>query len=177
MFTFSTGILSAVVIAGAVLVIAGVIFAAAVIVKTVISSSKSGNKSRIKYILICVFCVLTATASWILNFGWLRLILTFTAIPLIHTAAFIIINTLALPYADKSKKLTVYGVLSFTTYLSGYLLLPDGGDYGPSYMFFGLIKNDIITQASFYLSDVLLAGNAVLLILQIIERAKAKKSE
>ncbi|MBO7520244.1 MAG: hypothetical protein J6T73_05640 [Clostridia bacterium] len=176
MFTFNTGILSAVVIAGAILVIAGVIFAAAVIIKAVILSSKNGNKSKIKYILLCVFCVLTAAVSWILNFGWLRIIMTFTAIPLIHTATFIVINTLALPYADKSKRLTVYGVLSFITYLSGYLLLPDSGDYGPSYMFFGLIKNDIITQASFYLSAVLLTSNVVFLILQITQRAKIKKT-
>jgi hypothetical protein len=61
-------------------------------------------------------------------------------------------------------------MLTYHTYnLLGYLSLPDGGDVGPMYVFFGLIHNDIVANISYIISSISFIGNIVLFILQIVE--------
>lgn len=151
----------------------GVITGIVILVKSIISSKKNGN--HLKYNLVAILFVLIAIASWVLNMGWLRFIMTFLAVPIIHTIAFMIINNFSLSYIDKSVKLKRFVILSYITYLLGYLLLPDVSDYGPMYVFFGLIHNDIVANISYNISSVAFMGNIVLLILQIVERRKVKK--
>lgn len=153
----------------------GVITGIVILVKSIISSKKNGNHLKLKYNLVAILFVLIAIASWVLNMGWLRFIMTFLALPIIHTIAFMITNNFSLSYIDKSVKLKRFVLLSYITYLLGYLLLPDSSDYGPMYVFFGLIHNDIVANISYNISFVAFMGNIVLLILQIVERRKVKK--
>lgn len=146
-----------------------------ILVKSIISSKKNENHIKLKYNLVAILFVIIAIASWVLNMGWLRFILTFLAVPIIHTIAFMIINNFSLSYIDKSVKLKKYVVLTYITYLVGYLLLPDGGDLGSMYVFFGLIHNDVVASISYNISSIVFIGNIVLLILQLIERKKVKK--
>lgn len=133
------------------------------------STKKDRNNSKLKYNLISILFVIISIVSWVFNMGWLRFIMTFLAVPIIHTIAFIIINSFSLSYIDKSVKLKRYVNLSYITYLLGYLSLPDGGDVGPMYVFFGLIHNDIVANISYIISSISFIGNIVLFILQIVE--------
>lgn len=153
----------------------GIITGIIILVKSIISSKK-GDSLKLKYTLISILCVIIAIVSWVLNMGWLRFIMTFLAVPIIHTIAFMIINSFTLSYVDKSAKLKRYIILSYITYLLGYILLPDGGDVGTMYVFFGLIHNNIVAGISYFLSSISFIGNIVILILQIIERTKIKKT-
>lgn len=155
----------------------GVITGIVILIKSIISTKKDGNNSKLKYTLISILFVIIAIVSWILNMGWIRFIMTFLAVPIIHTIAFMIINSFSLSYIDKSVKLKRYIDLSYITYLLGYLLLPDGGDVGPMYVFFGLIHNDVVANISYSISSIVFIGNIVLLILQISERKKIKRKQ
>lgn len=131
--------------------------------------------TRLTYNLLAVLLIIMAGASWILNIGWLRLIMTFLGVPLLHAVAFVFICNFSLTYADKSAKLKKYVVFSFVTYLLGYLLLPDAGDRGPMYMLFGLIRSDTAAHIFISLSSASFIANIILLILQIAERNRIKK--
>ncbi len=147
----------------------GIITGIVIIINSIISTKKDRNNSKLKYNLISILFVIIAIVSWVFNMGWLRFIMTFLAVPIIHTIAFIIINSFSLSYIDKSVKLKRYVNLSYITYLLGYLSLPDGGDVGPMYVFFGLIHNDIVANISYIISSISFIGNIVLFILQIVE--------
>ena len=153
----------------------GLITGMVILIQSIISSRRNGNSIKRKYTLIAILCVIIAIVSWILNMGWVRLILTFLAVPIIHTVAFMIINNFSLSYIDKSIKLKRYVVFTYITYLAGYLLLPDGGDVGPMYVLFGLIHNDVVASIAYTISSIAFIGNIVLLILQIIERKKVSR--
>lgn len=153
----------------------GLVTVIVIFIKSIISSRRNGNNIKLKYTLIAVLFVIIAIVSWIFNMGWLRFILTFLAVPIIHTIAFMIINNISLSYINKSVKLKRYVVLTYITYLLSYLLLPDGGDVGPMYVFFGLIHNDVVASISYNISSIVFIGNIVLLVLQIVERRKIKK--
>ena len=147
----------------------GIITGIVIIINSIISTKKDRNNSKLKYNLISILFVIIAIVSWVFNMGWLSFIMTFLAVPIIHTIAFIIINSFSLSYIDKSVKLKRYVNLSYITYLLGYLSLPDGGDVGPMYVFFGLIHNDIVANISYIISSISFIGNIVLFILQIVE--------
>jgi len=151
------------------LLLIGIITGIVIIINSIISTKKDRNNSKLKYNLISILFVIIAIVSWVFNMGWLRFIMTFLAVPIIHTIAFIIINSFSLSYIDKSVKLKRYVNLSYITYLLGYLSLPDGGDVGPMYVFFGLIHNDIVANISYIISSISFIGNIVLFILQIVE--------
>lgn len=159
----------------ACVIIGGIITGLFFVVKSIISAIKSRNITKLKFIIASVLIVITTTISWIFNMGWIRFILTFLAVPVVHTTAFIIISAKSLTYIDKSVRLKVYVLLYYITYLLGYIFLPDCGDYGPMYTFFGLIHNNAVVSVSFYLSALALQGNIVLFILMIIETVKLKK--
>lgn len=154
----------------------GVIAGFAIFIHSIIYSKQTGNIAKIKFTLLSGLCALIAIISWFLNFGWLRFFMTFLAIPTIHTIAFLFINDLALTYIDKSAGIKRYSVLSYITYLAGYIFLPDGGDTG-SYSFFGLIHNNTLIEISFIISSCSFILNAIILVLQIIERIKIKKTQ
>lgn len=153
----------------------GIITAITLLVKSIVNFKRDGNELKLKYFLVSILCVIIALASWLMNFGWIRLALTFFAIPIIHTVGFMIISYFALSYVDKSVKLKRYIIFSCITYLLSYILLPDAGDIGSMYLFFSLIHNDIIANISYRLSVIVFIANIVLLILQIVERNKVKR--
>lgn len=127
-----------------------------------------------KLSLLTVICVAVVILSWIFNMGWIRFALVFIPLPFVHTLAFLIINTKAakkIPEFPKLKKMLMYSCL---TYVLTYLLLPDGGDVGGMYMFFGLIKNDAIVSVAFYLASAA-AVASIALLCSLIFTLRAKK--
>ena len=67
-----------------------------------------------------------------------------------------------------------YIILSCTTYLLSYLLFPDGGDIGSMYLFFGLIRNDMIANIMMYIAPIIFIVNITVLILECLELKKCK---
>ncbi len=132
----------------------------------------SKNNSKRVHIIVSVLFAMTAMVSWLLNFGWIRFIMTLLFIPVIHSIAFIIINNRSASYMDCSAKLKRYVTLSYITYLSGYLLFPDGGDVGQMYLFFGLIRSNTIAELCYFPTVLLFTANIALLVLQSKERKK-----
>jgi len=63
------------------------------------------------------------------------------------------------------------------TYILTYILLPDAGDYGGMYFFFGLIHSDLLSGIDLHISIIAFEVHFVLFILQIIYAVKIKKDQ
>ncbi len=155
----------------AVAILAGIIF----IVRSIITAIKAKKYNKLKFNILSVLCVIIAAASWLLNLGWMRFFLTLIAVPFIHAIVFFCVNNFAATYAEKSKKLKICTIISYITYLISYLLLPDGGDTGGMYVFFGLINNETITNICFLVCSFAVQVHIIFVILQIAFANEAKK--
>ena len=138
-------------------------------VASVVSLFRNGDKSKFIYVAISVLCVIIMVASWFLNFGWIRFILTLYMIPLIHAAVFVSTSNFSAAHVNQSKRLKIYTILYYVTYVLGYVTLSDAGDDGPMYVFFGLIRNSTIINISYYVSFIFSLAHAALFVLQIVE--------
>ena len=58
-----------------------------------------------------------------------------------------------------------------------YLSFPDGGDYGPMYVFFGLVHNDIVARIAGVICVIGFVANIIVLIFQLKEIKKIKQNE
>lgn len=161
--------LIAIIIIAVLVIVGGTIIA-------IVKSYKQGNHGKRNAILASLLCIVIAGSSWVLNMGWIRFIMTFMLIPFIHAIIFFLINLFTAGYIHKSKKLRNFNIFFCLTYLLFYILLPDGGDTGEIYVFFGLIHNNLFSSICNKISDSAILGHIVLLILQIVEVMKIKKS-
>ncbi len=150
-------------------IVGGFIFGIARLIRLFIKFIKVNQTKSIAYLSLMIICILIAFASWILNFGWFRLILTFYGISIVFTVLFVMSNSKAASHISESKKLQVYTVITYVTYLCAYLFLPDGGDVGPMYVFFSLIQSNTIAYISFFLFIISFGAYIVFTILQFKE--------
>lgn len=141
----------------------------AAIICAFIKAKKNGNYKQLTYNSVCLLCVVIMVAAWITNLGWIRFIMTLMAIPFAHAIIFMIINFFAASQIERSARLKILTILSYITYVVAYVFLPDGGDVGPMYVFFGLVHNHMAVYASEVISTLGFAGNIIVLIIQIIE--------
>lgn len=158
----------------AITIIAGLVIVGGTII-AIVKSYKQGNHSKRNAILTSLLCVVVAGFSWIFNMGWIRFIMTFMLIPFIHAIIFFLINLFTACYIHKSKKLRNINISFCLTYLLFYILLPDGGDVGEMYVFFGLIHSNLFSSICNTISSLVVLAHIVLFILQIIEIVKTKK--
>ena len=152
----------------------GIFFGARYIVKKYKQSKFNGNKTAKKWYVVIILSVVIMILSWIFNMGWFRVVLTWLPLPLIHTIAFLFINIKTANKVSSFKKMKKYIILSCTTYLLSYLLFPDGGDVGSMYLFFGLIRNDMIANIMMYIAPIIFIVNITVLILECLELKKCK---
>ena len=152
-----------------------ILFSIFLIIRAIVKAKKTGVFTIPKYIFISVACVLIAIIAFVCNMGWIRVIMLFMAIPFIHTLIFFFINVFAASQIEKSRLLKIFFILSCITYLCGYVFLPDGGDVGPMYVFFGLLHNDITIGICFTLAGLGFSGNVIFLVLQLVEAIRSKK--
>ncbi len=162
-------LLIAIIIIAVLVIVGGTIIA-------IVKSYKQDNNSKLNAILASLLCIVIAGSSWVLNMGWIRFIMTLMLIPFIHAIIFFLINLFTAGYIHKSKKLRNINIFFCLTYLLFYILLPDGGDVGEMYVFFGLIHSNLFSNICNAISSCALLGHIVLLILQIVEVIKIKKS-
>ncbi len=129
---------------------------------------KFTKKDKSTLLVISILLALLTLASWILNFGYTRLTLSFVLFPVLHCAAAILINIFSAKYASFLKNLKVYTWLYNVSYALFYLLLPDQADVG-RYMVFGLIENNVITGVATYFAWAFFIISVVIFVLQIVE--------
>lgn len=77
----------------------------------------------------------------------------------------------------ETPRLRIINFLFIITYLIFWILLPDGGDIGPSYCLFNLVRNDDFTDVAFAVSGIAGTAHIVLFGLQIIQFVKLKKKK
>ncbi len=134
----------------------------------------NGDKTAKKWYWLTLLCVVIMSISWIFNMGWFRVVLTWLPLPLIHACVFVWVNFKLASYASSFEVLKKYMTFSCITYLVPYLIFPDGGDVGGMYLFFGLIRNDIIASIMMCITPLALILNIIILILEIIELRKCR---
>ncbi len=157
------------------IIIAGLVYGIIRLVRLLIKLRELNHPEIIKYYFLMLLCVFVMIPSWIFNIGWYRLILTFLAFPIIHYVLFAIVNGKAMLKLFLSKKLKIYTLISYATYIIFYLSFPDGGDYGPMYVFFGLIRNNNTAKIAGVLCLISFIAHIIIAILQLIEIGKIKR--
>ena len=158
---------------GLLLVIGLIVFGIVKAVKVLKQNNFYGKK---RTILMSIFYILIVIASWFLNMGWIRFFMTILLIPFIHAVVFFLTNFFATKYFDKSTKIRKLNLWFTISYLIAYLLMPDGGDIGGMYFFFGLIHNDTLSGIANSISSIAVIGHIVMFVMQIIEIKKIKKN-
>ena len=158
---------------GLLLVIGLIVFGIVKAIKVLKQNNFYGKK---RTMLMSIFYILIVIASWFLNMGWIRFFMTFLLIPFIHAVVFILTNFFATKYFDKSTKIRKLNLWFTISYLIAYLLMPDGGDIGGLYFFFGLIHNDTLSYVANFISSIAVMGHIVMFIMQIVEIKKIKKN-
>src|ERR1035437_4133316 len=89
--------------------------------------------------------------SYILNFGWVRMVMLPLSIP--YILVFIIVNLLFVKRMKSIKILNVLFLISGFSLIACNILLPDAADVPPSYYFFGLGKVDLEATKLWGISD------------------------
>ena len=110
--------------------------------------------------------------------GWYRIVFTWLAIPIIHPIIFKIVNirfAKSVKLTGSTLKTKFLSVLSCATYLLAYLLLPDGGDIGSAYMFFGLIHDNRV-EAFIPIAIIFFVANIVVMIIQFINTKRSEEN-
>ena len=156
-------------------IIGGLVFGIVCLIRLLLKIIKLKQPRIITYYVIMILCILIVAASWILNMGWYRVILTWLTVPFVHPVIFAVINGKVLPNLIYSTKLRAYTLTTYITYVLMYAFFPDGGDIGSAYVFFGLINNSTAVHILGVLSTVSLIVYIIFTILQIIESGKVKK--
>ncbi len=167
------GLMLALLIIGLVIVFSAVIGG---LIWAIVKARKNNSRNSVKVIVCTVGSIFIAAVSWILNFGWLRFFMTFLLVPVIHGIVFFLANMFFAKYTDQSPKMSRLNLLFIITYLTAYLFMPDGGDIGEMYFFFGLIHSDILSNIAFFISNIVATGHVVLFVLQIFEMRQIKKN-
>ena len=138
-------------------------------------AKKRSERNRKRIILISILSMVLVAVSWFTNMGWIRFILTIMLIPFFHAIIFFLTNLFASAYVNKSPNIKLLNQLFCATYLIAYIFLPDGGDVGGLYFFFGLIHSDVLSYISQAISGIAFLGHIILFILQVIQIVKVKK--
>jgi hypothetical protein len=125
--------------------------------------------------ILTVLCIVVVAVSWIFNIGWYRVILTWSLLPVVHAILFAVLGFIAARRVSYSKKLKALMIFCASTYLSAYLLLPDGGDYGGMYFFFGLVRNNALATVMMYVAFACFVANIVFMILTCVEMRRCKR--
>ena len=106
-----------------VIFVAFVFFTVRGIIRTVKSAKRAGASHLTSIAVVTFVSVIIAAFSWIFNMGWLRAIMTFLLVPVIHGLVYIFSNLIFVKYMDKSKKMRVMKVFFVATYLLAYLFV------------------------------------------------------
>ncbi len=138
---------------------------------------KLTKKEKTALTVTSIALFLLTFSSWILNFGYLRMIMSFILFPIFHYVAALVINILSTKRWRFSGRLKIYTIIYNIVYVLFHLLLPDEVDDGERYFCYGLIKSDAISEFSKMVAWGCLVVGVVLFVLQIVEIVRVKKNQ
>lgn len=135
----------------------------------VIKYGKTYPKTLMLVLCINMLSIFFTAASWILNMGWIRLILTVLAFPFIHSLIYTCTNLLLIKSINKYPLVKWLNIGAFLTYVLSYAFFPDAGDLD-GYVFFGLIRdsNEALYDVAFQICFAAAMIHIVLYITQIV---------
>ena len=146
------------------------------VIWSIVKARKSRYPNSKRIIFWTLGSIFITAVSWVLNFGWIRFVMTFLLIPIIHGIVYFLANLFFSKYIDKSSKMSKLNLFFIIIYVTAYVFMPDGADVGGMYFFFGLIHNDTLSSIASFIADIAGIGHIVLFIMQIIEAKKIKKN-
>ena len=114
-------------------------------------------------LLLLALTVIVGIISYILNLGWVRIIFI---IPFLAYNTIMLITGIIYVFMKRKKRNIYY--LSLLTYVLFNVFLCDGGDVGPPYCFFGLIKIYGNGSLFYYISMISLIISLICIVLNII---------
>ncbi len=126
------------------------------------------------YKLDSVFFCVVALMSWVLNFGYYRMLLSFVLFPLVHSAAFLFVSFKSAKYLSASPRLKLLNLLYAATFMLPHLLLPDSADDGV-YLLMSSISVDKLTVFFSLLALAAFVGNVVLFFLCLAQIKQTQK--
>lgn len=105
---------------------------------------KAGGEAKKSTRVLClvptVISILISLVGFVTNFGWYRFMMTYMLLPVWYPLLLIISSSAAAATIKKSGTVKVIYLLSHILYVVSGLAMPDGGDDGSAYVFFGQIK-------------------------------------
>ncbi len=147
-----------------------------VLIKSIIDYKKTGNSVKLKYNILTIGCTVIAIVSWLFNIGLFRFCMIFTGLPFIHSMLFVVSNSLSANHIEEYDSVKKNVISSYVTYLAAHVLLPDAGDYGGMYVFFGLIQNSIVSLLCCGIAVLATIGNICYIIFQFSDIKAIKKT-
>lgn len=153
----------------AIALIVGIVFGIRALVRQIKRMKKSGESHFIIHVYFLIACLIVSAASWFFNFGLLRIILMVFLLPLSHMVVFALLIYKSVCFMKRYKRFRVYSILSYITYFAAYLLLPDIGEFGPGYVFFGLIRNDAAYSIAMPISLICFGVNVIIMIIMAVD--------
>ncbi len=139
-----------------------------------IAGGKTRGKTRFLCLLPTVAAVLISIPGFIFNMGWCRFMLIFMLVPVWYPLLLVVSASASAPAIKQSDLIRTCYIISHVFYVLSGLVLPDVGDDGPSYMFFGLIKYS--HDGLMALSAVLFIASIATMIVQIVAAVKFNKA-
>lgn len=134
-----------------------------------IHDKKTGDKTftgTFPYFLLSCTCIILVGISAVTNFGWIRFIF---GIPMfLHAIVLFIITSISSRFASSSPSLKHMIYVTYLTYLMSNIFMPDGGDTGPLYVFFGLVHGGSIADVCYAVSILSFVCNVILFIMQFV---------
>ena len=147
-------------------------------VKKIIELMKKHQFFKYKKPLVISFiCIFIAALSFIFNIGWFRVMMFMTLIPIIHPIIFVITNIYSSQFSKEYRGLKLTNFLFIITYLIFWIMFPDGGDVGPGYFLFGLVRDDDLMAVAFVVSALAGVAHIALFVAQIVQILLIKKNE
>lgn len=96
-------------------------------------------------------------------------------LPFLYSLVFLLIEIFSARKMEEAPSLKLLSVFSWISYLLSFLLLPDGGDTGSMYVFFGLLHSDPILSIAGSLCGMAVTASTALLIAQLCILLKIRK--
>lgn len=124
--------------------------------------------NKIKINLFSILFIAVMLASLLLNLGWLRLVLTYTLFPVIHSVIFFLGNNFSAKYIAENEAVKYITISSYATFLLPHILMPDTADIGEAYMFFHIIESSAIAGVCTKLGLLIFAVHIALVFTQYI---------
>jgi len=141
-----------------------------------------GGKTNKKSVILClvptVAVYFVSVAGFVMNLGLHRLLMFFVLLPLWYPLLLLMSSAASASSIGSSVLLKITYVLSHICYVASGLVMPDIGNVGPGFVFFGLITDypDWLSRIADILFTVSIVSMSSQLIIAYIIRSKSHQT-